>query len=811
MISEIKRLHALGFALHWLHPNSKRPIESGWTTGPRKSLKELRSTYREGMNLGVRLGTPSKIADAGFLAVVDVDVKSTEPHHKKEALAAAWDALKGARCPIVLSGRGNGSRHYYCITEKPFKTWDVARSKETVKVLMPSKKASKAELAALSENEIAQGYRLAPAWEVSLYSDGRQVVLPPSIHPDSGKEYVWKRGIEEAADLPLVDFGQMPEAEEASTSSVPKKEKPFTADFKFEAVDFDLGLFDLSPKTVKAIVTGEDVEDRSAALLPVCKALYRAGADQNEILSILTQPKFYLSGCAYEHAQTKDRARAAYWLYRYTLAKIIEENSADAVYSQFAKIEQAPELSGEALAAQTAEMEEGVLAPSETGFYVKGPRGALKPAYDALLETYKEEHPYRTIADMKTIFTFNGTHYEETTPIDVKCFAERMMSPKPEESMRTEFFAKVLANHVDHRTFFTETTEGRVNFKNGVLDLNAPDAELKSHSPEYGFRGVLPFDYDPEARCPAFYKWLKGVMLGDRELIAVVQEYMGYIVRGGDYKYHKALWLGGVGRNGKSTFIDLLKALIGAGNFSVLSIKALIQDKFAGAALDGKIANFSEETSPQELADSGPFKNLTGDGDLFAQKKYGDPYSFRNRAKLIMTYNQIPDLKDLSPGMLSRPLIIPFEKIIGEEEQDRGIKQKLFKELPGIFNFALRGWNRLEQQGGFTESGRSKAALDAVKAESCGVYQWAENNLVFVEPIDRQQVPAPNSKDKMDNPTTFRPARLYGIYCQREKYPFKMIEFCRRLNAHPKIIPRHDRDGVGVKYHGLIIPNLTGG
>ena len=70
--------------------------------------------------------------------------------------------------------------------------------------------------------------------------------------------------------------------------------------------------------------------------------------------------------------------------------------------------------------------------------------------------------------------------------------------------------------------------------------------------------------------------------------------------------------------------VDILKALIGEGNYSAISIKALMQDKFAGASLDGKIANFSEETSPQELADSGPFKNLTGDGQLFAQKKYGD-------------------------------------------------------------------------------------------------------------------------------------------------------------------------------------------
>ena len=160
-------------------------------------------------------------------------------------------------------------------------------------------------------------------------------------------------------------------------------------------------------------------------------------------------------------------------------------------------------------------------------------------------------------------------------------------------------------------------------------------------------------------------------MLGDEKLVAILQEYMGYVIRGGDYKYHKALWLSGTGRNGKSTFLSLLKALIGTGNFSTLSIRQIINDKFSAVDLDGKIANFSEETSPEELSDSGPFKNLTGDGDVYAQKKYGDPYTFRNRAKLIMTYNEVPMLKDLSPGMLSRPIIVPWKKDLTDAKISR--------------------------------------------------------------------------------------------------------------------------------------------
>jgi Predicted ATPase len=147
-----------------------------------------------------------------------------------------------------------------------------------------------------------------------------------------------------------------------------------------------------------------------------------------------------------------------------------------------------------------------------------------------------------------------------------------------------------------------------------VLDIKT--RTLSPHSPKYGFRYVLPYDYDPIAVCTAFDFFINDVMMGDQDQIKILQEYMGYIMSGSDYIYNKALWLAGSGRNGKSTFIDILKALIGKGNYSILSIKEISEEKFSRDCLDGKLANFSEETTPEELHDSGPFKNLTGEGGI---------------------------------------------------------------------------------------------------------------------------------------------------------------------------------------------------
>ncbi len=433
-----------------------------------------------------------------------------------------------------------------------------------------------------------------------------------------------------------------------------------------------------------------------------------------------------------------------------------------------------------------------VIPTEATGFYniliKKDGAPQYVPNYPDLLRAFLRENPYKTIADMKTVFIFNGTHYVDITPIEVRAFAETNFNPPPKETIRQEFLHKVLANQVTRRKFFTNGIETKINFKNGVLDIVS--RELTEHSPDYGFRAVQPYDYDPHAACPTFDWWIKDIMLGDEELIALLQEFMGYIVRGGDYKYHKALWLAGTGRNGKSTFIDIIKALIGHDNYATLSIKSIIGDKFSSASLDGKIANFSEETSPEELSDSGPFKNLTGDGDIEAQKKYGDPYRFRNKAKLIMSYNEVPILKDLSPGMLSRPIIIPFKRDLTEKgAQDKTLKDKLLAELPGIFNFALRGWERLEAQGDFTDSDKSRLEMEEVRDSSCSAAQWVKENIEFL-PFETTQV--------------VKARELYNQYkLDVGNYAYSETKFGRRLHSIPAIASRKRKTDKGNVYVAL--------
>lgn len=294
MIDKVQSLYHMGFAIHLLKPRSKQPLESGWTTGPRKTWEQIKKAYRPGMNVGVRLGEASKVGD-GYLACIDVDVK--DPAFNMEAHAHLAQIVGDWSCfPRVSSGRGNGSCHLYFLSREPFKMVEL---------------------------------RKHPKWEIVAYSTGRQMVLPPSIHPDTKKPYRWDQGAEPKPELkiPFIDV-----------SSLAPREKPdapaSTSQGKFKPVPVLLFCTGLKTETVDAIIHGAGVSDRSAALLGVTNKMLKAGFTDNEVLSVLTDKENALGQVAYQHAQTNDRARAAEWVRKYTLEKSKRETKAQYAFEE---------------------------------------------------------------------------------------------------------------------------------------------------------------------------------------------------------------------------------------------------------------------------------------------------------------------------------------------------------------------------------------------------------------------------------------------------------------------------------------------
>lgn len=326
---EIKRLHDLGFAIHLLKPKSKIPVKPGWSGDSKDSVKVLMQEFRPNLNIGTKLGKPSLIStsfgDEGYLAVIDVDVKGIGEKHKKAAEQKVEEIFPGLleSAPITHSGRGNGSLHIWCLVDSPIDSKKITSSNEIIEVMMPSTKASKFDIEKLGQEKINQGWRLRPAWEIDFMCAGRQVVLPPSIHPDTGMKYRWHRAIKSADDLSFVDVKEILSKVSDSKSSKSVGRPSGSATNSITPIDVDeLELeLRLRPDVVNAIIDGDGVNDRSAMCFSVAMHMIRAGFSEGEIVGVLTQKEYFLGEVAYEHSKSSSRLRAIKWIEKYCLDK----------------------------------------------------------------------------------------------------------------------------------------------------------------------------------------------------------------------------------------------------------------------------------------------------------------------------------------------------------------------------------------------------------------------------------------------------------------------------------------------------------
>jgi putative DNA primase/helicase len=247
---------------------------------------------------------------------------------------------------------------------------------------------------------------------------------------------------------------------------------------------------------------------------------------------------------------------------------------------------------------------------------------------------------------------------------------------------------------------------------------------------EYGFRYVLPYDYDPYATCPQFEKFLHQVTCGDSDLGNVLMEFAGYAFSG-DFPWNaKVLVLTGEGSNGKSTFIDVLRELAGPNNHSDLDWKDM-KNQATLQLMDGKLFNLAEEAPTHALSDSTFFKNVSGGGKITINVKYKQPYSIRNKTKLIFACNELPKSEDTTKGYFRRFLIVPFQAEFLEEKgtADTDMRSKLFSELPGIFNLVRQGYERLCQSKRFTQAGAAKKKLEEYRLEIDHATRWILENM----------------------------------------------------------------------------------
>ena len=238
--------------------------------------------------------------------------------------------------------------------------------------------------------------------------------------------------------------------------------------------------------------------------------------------------------------------------------------------------------------------------------------------------------------------------------------------------------------------------------KNGNISFDELDEDgrpkLLPHSSNYFTLVKLPYDYDPKAECPKWLEFLDEIMEGDEERIHLLQQWIGYLLTT-TLSEQKFIICIGEGANGKGVFFIIVISMLGIENCSSVPLSHFGY-RFSLFSTFGKLLNATSEgigeiTSRSEAV----LKEYTAGDMMTFERKYQDPFSVVPTAKLMFATNEFPAFNDRSQGIWRRILLVPFEKTIPPEQQNKHLAEELKDEMSGIFNWAYDGMVDLEKNG----------------------------------------------------------------------------------------------------------------
>jgi len=268
-----------------------------------------------------------------------------------------------------------------------------------------------------------------------------------------------------------------------------------------------------------------------------------------------------------------------------------------------------------------------------------------------------------------------------------------------------------------------------LGLNNGVLDLST--GEFRPAAMEDYITQFSSVDYDPEAECPLFLKFVHEIMDGDEEMIAYLQRAVGYTLTG-FVKEHCLVFLLGAGRNGKGLLIRIMQKILGDYAIS-LQPTLLMESRYPGsgptpelAKLAGKRMICVPEVGDKHVMHEVLVKQLTGADKISARPLYSDVFEFDPQFKIWMMGNSKPVATAEDSAIWQRIHLVEFKRKFVGKYQDKDLESKLLEELPGILRWCAKGCI-LWQEIGLNLPSTSWEALNKYRAEMDTFGQWLDN------------------------------------------------------------------------------------
>ena len=333
-----------------------------------------------------------------------------------------------------------------------------------------------------------------------------------------------------------------------------------------------------------------------------------------------------------------------------------------------------------------------------------------------------------------------------------------------------------------------------IAFRNGIYNIN--DDSFNTFSPDYVITNMIPWDWNPNAYFELTDEIMNNISCHDESIRHLLEEMIGScFYRSNALAGGKAFILTGTGANGKSTFLDMVKTLLGKQNISVLDLKKL-NDRFSTVMMFGKCANIGDDISDEFVVDTAEFKKIVTGQSIDAEHKGQPKFNFDPFCKLLFSANSIPRIgkgRD-SSAILRRLVIVPFNARFTPDSPDYkpfiGDDLKCQESMEYMVQIGVAGLKRVLESRQYTTN-------EAMQEE---LTEYEESN----NPIIGFFREAENDEVKIEDEVTSSAYRKYHEWClSNSLQPMGHGEFSKQVKKHFgfKIV---DRKINGKKYRVFV-------
>lgn len=373
------------------------------------------------------------------------------------------------------------------------------------------------------------------------------------------------------------------------------------------------------------------------------------------------------------------------------------------------------------------------------------------------------------------IYGYNGRCYQCLTNTEIENLIHQV-NKNLSEKQRREILKKIY--------FEAPKKEKDLEFisvKNGLINIADKEIRLYEHAPNIVTTFYIDYKYNPNADYTDIICYLNDLVCDDTSQLKILLEFLGYCLYPECF-LRKALVIKGDHRNGKSKFLEVLKAFFGANNCCSLDIQDIVS-RFGLFGIMNKSINLGDDISDQYIGDDSKFKKVIAGNDILLEQKGKDAFTYKPYAKHIFSCNTMPRFDDKTGAIKDRLIFVIFPNFYGVENGN--LRPNIVKEMTTSENMeallilALENLKEILNNNKFTYSHKSESCLNEFDKDNNPI-------LYFIEEVQENSW---LGEKAFDNIPVAEAYERYIKFCQNNGHkPLTKINFSKSIKASIKNI-----------------------